>query len=86
MLALPMRDRVIGSRGPGPEHVRQEQSPAREERSAPVAADARTPRGDRIGTLQHARVSRWSRDLVQGYFDGQRAEAAGERAERTTTE
>ena len=84
MLALPMRDRVTGSRGQGPEHVRQEQSPAREEQAAPAAADARTPRGDRIGTLQHARVSRWSRDLVQGYFDSQRAQPPDGRTDSTT--
>ena len=84
MLALPMRDRLIGSRGIGPERVRQQQSAAREAPAASAPAGARERRGDRIGTMQRARVSGWSRDLVKNYFDGLRAEA-GEPTESRTT-
>ncbi len=85
MLAVPTADRLIGRRGEGPEQTRQEQSPPLEEQVAPVPASARPQRGDRIGTLQHARVSGWSRDLVMSYFDRPQDEAAGDKTEPTNT-
>lgn len=85
MLALPTGDRLIGSRGEGPEQVRQEQSAPEEAHGSPVATRARTERGDRIGTLQHASVSDWSRDLVKGYFDRLRGEASGDETESSNT-
>ena len=85
MLALPVRDRLVGVRGEGPEHTRQEQSPAEDAAAAPVAVDARTARGERIGSLQPARVSGWSRGVVKNYFDGLRGEVPGNEAESSNT-
>ena len=85
MLALPVGDRLIGSRGEGPEQLRQEQSVPEEKQWAPVAASARAGRGDRIGTLQHASVSGWSRGLVKSYFDRRRGETLGSDAEVSNT-
>ena len=85
MLALPTADRLIGRRGEGPEQTRQEQSLPLAEQVAPVPAGARPQRGDRIGTLQHARVSGWSRDLVMSYFDRPHDEAAGGKTESANT-
>ena len=71
MLAVPRPDRLIGVRGDGPEQIRQEQSVPEEQQAPPAAANARTERGDRIGTLQQTEVSGWSRALVKNYFDRQ---------------
>ena len=71
MLAVPKPDRLVGVRGDGPEQIRQEQSVPQEQQAAPVAANARTERGERIGTLQQPEVSGWSRALVKNYFDRQ---------------
>ena len=76
MLAVPKPDRLVGVRGDGPEQIRQEQSVPEQQQAAPAAANARTERGDRIGSLQQAQVSNWSRTLVRDYFD--RGEAAGD--------
>ena len=86
MLALPVGDRLIGSRGQGPEQRRQEQTAPEEQQWAPVATDARAERSDRIGTLQHASVSGWSRDLVKGYFDRLRGEVPGDGTNASTTD
>lgn len=77
MLAVPKPDRLIGVRGDGPEQIRQEQSVPQEQQAAPVAASARTARGDRIGTLQQTEVSGWSRALVKNYFDRGGSATAG---------
>ena len=82
MLAVPKPDRLIGVRGDGPEQIRQEQSVPEEQQAAPVAANARSARSDRIGSLQQAQVSNWSRTLVRDYFD--RGEAAGDNSSTTT--
>ena len=77
LLAVPKPDRLIGVRGDGPEQIRQEQSVPQEQQAAPVAASARTERGDRIGTLQQTEVSGWSRQLVRNYFDRGGSATAG---------
>ena len=77
MLAVPTSDRLIGVRGDGPEQIRQEQSVPQEQQAAPVAASARTERGERIGTLQQTEVSGWSRQLVKNYFDRGGSATAG---------
>ena len=69
MLAVPKPDRLIGVRGEGPEQIRQERSVPQEQQAPPVAANARSARGERIGTLQQTEVSGWSRQLVMNYFD-----------------
>ena len=69
LLAVPKPDRLIGVRGEGPEQIRQERSVPQEQQAPPVAANARSARGERIGTLQQTEVSGWSRQLVKNYFD-----------------
>ena len=81
MLAVPNADRLVGMRGDGPEQIRQEQSVPEQQQAVPVAANARTERGERIGTLKQTEVSGWSRQLVRNYFDRGGSVTAGARGE-----
>ena len=85
MLAVPKPDRLVGVRGDGPEQIRQEQSVPQEQQAAPVAANARSERGERIGTLQQTEVSGWSRALVKNYFDRGGSATAGVPGDASST-
>ena len=69
MLAMSVADHLIGAHSRGPEQIRQEESTPQREQVGQLPAGQRFQRSERIGELHHAKVSGWSRRLVENYFN-----------------
>ncbi|WIO74706.1 hypothetical protein QP938_02045 [Porticoccaceae bacterium LTM1] len=68
ILGVPMRDKLIGKSGIGPESMKQEQTQPSAESAVSLLAQSRMKRSNAMRALEPTAVETWSEPVVKNYF------------------